>query len=56
MAETMQALHEEADALIRAMYLGRVGWAARERLVIGLLIALQECFGILPAVSCSNVL
>jgi hypothetical protein len=27
----VQALHEEADALIRAMYLGRVGWAARER-------------------------
>jgi hypothetical protein len=27
----MQALHEEADALIRGMYLGRVGWAARER-------------------------
>src|SRR5436190_394328 len=24
-------LHEEADKLIRAMYLGRVGWAARER-------------------------
>jgi hypothetical protein len=24
-------LHEEADALIRAMYLGRVGWGARER-------------------------
>jgi PcfJ-like protein len=24
-------LHEEADGLIRAMYLGRVGWAARER-------------------------
>jgi hypothetical protein len=27
----MHALHEEADALIRAMYLGRVGWTARER-------------------------
>jgi hypothetical protein len=26
-----QTLHEEADALIRAMYLGQVGWAARER-------------------------
>jgi hypothetical protein len=25
------ALHEEADALIRAMYLGRIGWGARER-------------------------
>jgi PcfJ-like protein len=24
-------LHEEADALIRAMYVGRVGWAAHER-------------------------
>lgn len=27
----MAALHEEADALIRAMYQGRVGWSARER-------------------------
>ena len=27
----MQALHKEADELIRGMYVGRVGWAARER-------------------------
>src|SRR5690349_5102591 len=30
-AEAVQALHEQADALIRGMYLGRVGWGARER-------------------------
>jgi hypothetical protein len=29
--KTMQALHREADALIRQMYTGMVGWTARER-------------------------
>ena len=28
-----ERLHAEADALVRAMYAGRVGWAARERAV-----------------------
>src|SRR5262249_1452144 len=27
----LQPLHREADELIQAMYLGRIGWAARER-------------------------
>src|SRR2546423_14650653 len=30
-AKESQRLHAEADRLIRGMYLGQVGWAARER-------------------------